>query len=385
MTGSIVFVNGTGVRLKGYKTNFDQIRRQCVAAGITADLLDCAWGDPFGVIFEGRSLPDSTTDQKEAIELARWRWLFDDPLFELDKLTIRVSLAGAPLPPGKMSAWQVQWDRIAGYKPSPELQQLLQRGGLRDDWDKAWAEIALVSPIPKLAFQRSGEAGEPVEAPKALARAMIARMHVMATDAGRRGPAGELRKRMLERLYEDWQCNIAGPGQFLINLFSRAATTLIRRNRNRINEMISLPIGDILLYQSRGVEIRDFIRHKIEEAPGPVTLVAHSLGGIACVDMLAETPVSKIKCLVTVGSQSSYFYEIDALWSIKAPASIPGNFPPWLNVYDRDDFLSFVAAPLFPGRVTDREVRSGLPFPDSHGAYFTNPDVWNAIRAQIEA
>ena len=53
--------------------------------------------------------------------------------------------------------------------------------------------------------------------------------------------------------------------------------------------LFSYPVlmaGDILLYQSRGHDIRAFIEEKLQHAEPPVTIVAHSLGGIACVDLL---------------------------------------------------------------------------------------------------
>ena len=46
------------------------------------------------------------------------------------------------------------------------------------------------------------------------------------------------------------------------------------------------------------------------------------------------------------------------LASLQAPAALPDEFPPWLNLFDRSDFLSFVAERLFPGRV--RIVNLGL-------------------------
>ena len=87
----------------------------------------------------------------------------------------------------------------------------------------------------------------------------------------------------------------------------RGATRMLRAHRNGLSNVAALPIGDVLLYQSRGAEIRAFIRKKIEAAPEPVTVVAHSLGGIACVDLLAETGAPTIAQLVTAGSQAPLF------------------------------------------------------------------------------
>jgi hypothetical protein len=57
--------------------------------------------------------------------------------------------------------------------------------------------------------------------------------------------------------------------------------------------------------------------------------------------------------------------------------------PNWLNVYDPRDLLSYVGAPLFPGRVEDVEVDNRQPFPPSHSAYWANPQVWDAIVSRL--
>ncbi|MGT2445905.1 hypothetical protein ACU4I5_26935 (plasmid) [Ensifer adhaerens] len=116
-----------------------------------------------------------------------------------------------------------------------------------------------------------------------------------------------------------------------------------------------------------------------------MTLVGHSLGGIACVDLLAMPEAPKVHRLVTFGSQSPYFYEIDALTSVKKPDVLPKGFPPWLNLFDRNDFLSFVGERLFPGQVEDFEVKSGASFPESHSAYLGNEDVWTKVRGFIRS
>ena len=114
--------------------------------------------------------------------------------------------------------------------------------------------------------------------------------------------------------------------------------------------------------------------------PGrPVTLLAHSLGGIACVDALIEEPIPGVERLVTVGSQAPFFYEIDALAALPYGKPLPDQFPAWLNIYDRRDFLSYIAAGVFPGRVTDQRVDNGQPFPQAHSAYWRNDAVWRHI------
>jgi hypothetical protein len=380
-TGTIVFVHGTGVRLRNYRPSFDAARKRAAAVGIGAKFIECAWGDPLGVEFKGLSLPDPPSPGQlleEEEDFARWSWLFDDPLFELDKLTIRdISEVKRPLsPPGRRPAWLLLWEKIAAYKPSLELDLLLKRGDLQDFWPTAWP-LVIDSEVARLAFDRSSH--ELPEASNALARAIVAQLHVEAVAADRPGPSRELRDSLVSRLVDDWGQVVYARSGFFVGLIERAATRMLRSHRNGFSDMAALPVGDVLLYQARGAEVRDFIRAKIATAAPPVTLVAHSLGGIACVDLLALDGAPPVSHLVTVGSQSPLLYEIGALASLKPPQVLPNGFPPWLNIYDRSDFLSYVAKRLFP-RADDLEVDSGQPFPDSHSAYFTNEQVWTRIR-----
>jgi hypothetical protein len=347
-----------------------------------ANFVECAWGDPLGVEFDGKSLPDPLSKkqiEEQEQDFARWRWLLDDPLFELDKLTIRdTSQVKKPsVAPGRKPAWIELWDKIAAYQASPELVLLLKREGLIRFWPEAWSQVFLLSPIPKLAFERS--AHELPDASSALARALVAQVHLIAVGQGRPGPSRALRDSIVLRLLADWGQQVYAPSDFFAKLLKRAATHVLRRHRNDFSNSAALPIGDILLYQSRGAEVRNFIRKKINNAAPPVTVIAHSLGGIAAVDLLALPNPPSVARLITLGSQSPLLYEIGALTSLKLPEALPAGFPRWLNLYDRNDFLSYVAHRLFP-EVEDVEIESGQPFPESHGAYFNNTKVWETVR-----
>ena len=387
--GSIVFVHGTGVRLASYRSGFALAKRCAADAGLQTQWVDCAWGDPLGVQFGGRSLPDPPSAQQleeQAEDMARWSWLFADPLAELEKLTIRdpsVEDAGF----GAEPEWLTLWNQIEAYQPGLDLRALLARAGLVAAWPVAWQAIVQGSPITRQAFETSPH--ELPEAASALARALVAKLHGLALQAGQAGPSRSLRDSLVERLRIDWGVEVLAPSDFFIGMLKRAGTALMRRNRNDLSDTALPVIGDILLYQSRGADIRDFIRSKIAEAAalaGPVTVVAHSLGGIACVDLLALPNPPAVARLVTAGSQSPLFYELDALHSLRLGQGLPPGFPSWLNFYDRNDVLSYVAGRLFGGGTTsvdDVPVESGQPFPDSHSAYFGNDAVWSRIKAFI--
>ena len=180
-----------------------------------------------------------------------------------------------------------------------------------------------------------------------------------------------------------------------------AGTYYAQLRRGRLTDEATLPVGDILLYQARGDEIRRSITEAVlaadaaakadlkEGESSKLAVVAHSFGGIAAVDLLtldrAQPPGQrKLDCvdlLVTLGSQSPFLYEISALWSLPYGKGLPESFPHWLNVYDLADFLSYVGyhPKLFGDQIEDLQVFSRQPFPASHGAYFRNPAVWQAI------
>jgi hypothetical protein len=152
--------------------------------------------------------------------------------------------------------------------------------------------------------------------------------------------------------------------------------------------------GDVMLYQSRGGPIRECIRACVADATRPVVLLGHSLGGIACVDLLAAAAsdgAPRVDLLVTAGSQAPFLYEIGALASLGPDDPLPDHFPTWLNVYDPRDILSYVAGPVFrpPGSnaqlVSDVAVDNRQPFPMSHSAYWCNSEFWDAVAPPIRA
>jgi len=377
--GSIVFVHGTGVRMAGYRSGIMQARRCAARVAIDCQWVECLWGDPWGVQFQGKSLPDPQSRNQleaEGQDLAQWSWLFADPLAELERLTIRPENEDTwPATP----EWSSLWGRLEAYRPSVDMSALLDRGALRALWPKATFSVLIASAIARQAFKCTPRDELP-EACAALARALVAQLHVLALQEGQAGPSRQLRQAIVQRLKLDWGVEPLAPSDFFAAMLKRAATAVMRRQRNDLMDVAVPAIGDILLYQSRGQTIRRFIRDKINAATPPITVVAHSLGGVACVDVLALPDAPDVRLLVTAGSQAPLFYELDALSSLRYGEKLPESFPRWLNFYDRNDVLSYVASRLFHQAV-DVSVESGQPFPDSHSAYYGNESVWSQIKA----
>ena len=140
--------------------------------------------------------------------------------------------------------------------------------------------------------------------------------------------------------------------------------------------------ADVLLYLSRGELIRNFIERTVESCREPVILLAHSLGGIACLDLAIMQRLSHVTRLVTVGSQGPLLYELDVLTSLPAGKQ-PSDLPPWTNFYDHRDLLAYVGEALFPGRVCDVEIDNRSPFPGAHTGYFDNPQFYSLLASLL--
>src|SRR5262249_21327084 len=95
-------------------------------------------------------------------------------------------------------------------------------------------------------------------------------------------------------------------------------------SRDTLSDQAFQAAGDILFYQARGQKIREYIKETIKVAEKPVILLSHSLGGIACVELLIEEHFPEVKGLITAGSQSPVLYEMDCLAKLEAGQLLPG-------------------------------------------------------------
>lgn len=155
-------------------------------------------------------------------------------------------------------------------------------------------------------------------------------------------------------------------------------TGLARKCRYPLTKSAIEFVGDILFYAKRGDSIRVAIREAITRLDPPVLAIGHSLGGVMLVDVLTESGPPDVKLLVTVGSQSPALYAVDALGTLRPGLPQPA-LPRWSNGYDRSDLISFMGGRVFDG-VDDFEVDSHQPFPESHGAYWSNEEFWQPIK-----
>jgi hypothetical protein len=403
MRGTLFFVHGTGVRQVGLDRTLAAVR-----TGLEKSKLDGIavvappWGPRLGVPVDriARVLPQQARDlgevgrdlaedvwaleppvEEQDLVAAMWALLVDDPLFEL-------RLVAQAAPGGANQADVEAVAMLQGLASSPvDLQgtELEQR-----EVAEAAQAVAAAPETPEAA-RAVGDATD-ADLVEAMARAVVATvLAAHALDPPGTEPAvavnGLVRDQLVDRLADemvegdrglvtDWiKDKVVG--------FAKRKATALATNRREGLMGASLPgIGDILYYQRRGDQVRQFVGQQLAGLERPVVAVGHSLGGIILVDLLAQEQAPVVDGLITVGSQSPLFFAIDALDRLRPGQRDPLPFTPWLNIYSRNDLLSFLATGIFPGvgGITDVEVDAGVPFPESHSAYWQLDHVYELIK-----
>ncbi len=379
----IIFVPGTGVREPDYTKSFELVERSLPGRRV----IRCLWGEGHGVRLHhnGASIPkdDSLSPLSEEFkEETLWELLYRDPFCELRQAAL-LPRDQEELPPNQQPQWQRLKKRIESYRLSEALAPLIDQAGLNEVWADAFDRIVASDDFGEAVQRYSANRAELITT---IARAIVAEAIVSAVDEGFPLPDGDARDAIVKQLALDLgQTTYRGVREELLTLYLRPLTWYVERKRAVLSDAAYPFAGDILLYQRRGEEIRRFIetaiRQAYEESNGErAVLLAHSLGGIACFDLLAEKDYSpQVEAFITVGSQAPLLYEMDCLHGLRCDQPLPPHFPRWLNVYDRQDLLSYVGGKIFPGRVEDFEVRSRQPFPQSHSAYWKIEKLWRKV------
>lgn len=395
---TVLFVHGIGVREPSYSDTFNRIKGELYDRKPSIKVEKCYWGEPFGAILHmnGASVP--TYDTTRAIDdvsneeymIALWSMLYQDPLYELRLLVFQgtgkpASVIGQESPGDELK------DQVRNLTISTELQLLLEKGGISGEFNTA-RHTVMGSSSYNDALKTAPQALGPYR--MAIARAIVAESIALHGEQGSEASIAidaKLRDTTVDMIAEALGGTDRSIGGWTLKqLFGLAqrlgAMDQVQRKRGAVTDAIYPVAGDVVLYQGRGDSIRSFIHKRIKEVasgPGSVILLTHSLGGIACVDLLVEESLPEVRQLITVGSQAPFLYEIGALHSLPPDQPLPAHVPPWLNIYDLRDFLSYIGNGVFPGKVEDVLVDSKLPFPQSHSAYWTNTKTWDAVSRRL--
>jgi hypothetical protein len=395
---TVVFVHGTGVREPEFGETFDTIKRELLARKPGVKVAPCYWGEPYGTKLrhQGASVPEyASTMSVGAVSdadylVVLWGMLYQDPLYELRTLALQ-SGGRASFVPGQQSQGDDLKYRAQTLQVSAALEPKLEAAGIADVFDAARTNVTSSAPFLD-ALRSAPQALGPYRT--AIGRAIVAAAIDQCAQQDKYPPIAidaDLRDDLATSITQELGASDLGLGSWagkqLVGLALRlGAMNQIQRRRGAITDASFPMAGDVLLYQGRGDEIRAYIRGCVKDAAQTdpaVVLLAHSLGGIACVDLLAMEALPEVKLLVTVGSQAPFLYEIGALHSLRYNQPLPPHFPRWINIYDLRDFLSYIGAGVFVGRVQDVPVDNRQPFPHSHGAYWTNRKTWETIVPRI--
>lgn len=366
------------MRGPGYESTLDQIRAKAKQFDLPCEVSGCLWGDVLGIDFAGLSIPEMP--QRTADEEARanrWEYLQIDPLFDLKLWCTPVGASPKKL--GETTPSQFLWTgRISKYEPGIELNALLDREEVNPFFTGAWNTV-VATKLPEKAFAGAGQ--EDASVARAFAEAVVAQM---MHDASQAAPPvaipPHIGEKIVDRLLFDWkQVSKAILKDLLLKVFGGVAKTVLRPMRAGASRAVAPAIGDILRYQAIGGQIRELIRKKIDGIPGDVFVLSHSLGGIACFEMMVESRPAHVKGLITAGSQAPLLHEFGALQTLKEGARLPDGFVRWLNLYDENDLLSYRADRVFQC-TADRRVDCMMPPLEAHSAYWKLDETWTAIR-----
>lgn len=397
---TLLFVHGTGVREDDYNLTYATVQRKVLRHLPELRTEPCQWGEEVGAKLGAKGASIPTYDkaraapgggQSESVrrENVRWALLYDDPLYELRSLAAMgpdPEDDGRPIAPGAMLTPAALRAQLAAVKFSPTVAEALKDAGHPPELAAEVAAELTADPVLADALASPGLA-DPIMRRLPLARAFIAQWAVIARKKGLSTLNGELR----DRMYDDVVALALGGSPAgiadrligtLLGFLAPIGTRYARRERTAVSDKAYPAAADVLRYQTRGgPAMRDFIAKRIRAIDGPVVVLAHSLGGIAAVELLAAADAPQVKALITAGSQAPLLYELDALATLEFGKPLREGFPRWLNIYDLNDMLSYAGEGVFAGKVKDVPVESRQPFPESHSAYWTNDAVWQAIKS----
>lgn len=387
---TILFVHGTGVRQPAFGAAFERFAGRVAAIRPDSTVAHCYWGDAHGAELHARgvSVPAGSSsrgpgdgvldpEDDEDAEVALWGLLERDPLFELRLLAAESSLADSEeLAPNEVLPGAVLAEAAARLPDDPDVMAAASAAGLDRVLPDAVAGILAEAETTAALGHESPAGGGPRTA---LALAIVAQSLRLADESlgGTLPFDGDHRDLLVAAVVASLGGSDRGVGSSLGRYGVRLALRMgaakpLERRRAALTESAAPAAGDVLRYLTRGEPLRAFIEDAVTAVEGPVVLVAHSLGGIACLELLATKALPSVDLLVTVGSQAPLLYELDALPTLAFGEPLPASLPRWVNVYDRRDLLAYVGEGLFPGQVEDREIDNKVGFPRSHSAYFAN-------------
>jgi len=206
------------------------------------------------------------------------------------------------------------------------------------------------------------------------------------------------------------QC-IAGVDRFVGKISTNIAGSANQWMRGMLAEPFALTLGDVVAYHQNRKAIHERLFEVIDrEAPGegtadqPITVLAHSLGGLLILDAALGSEVTAadgqprrlhLRHWITCGSQPAFFHVLAPRVGIKPysenePAVLPDTIGRWTNLWHPMDPLAFTAAPVFrlQGNVAPSDMRIDSPASELlrnkfwfHSIYWTSPQLLESLKS----
>lgn len=384
---AILFVHGIAVRVERFNDLLKSVRDGVTQLSPGLDIYGCYWGDLASPeVFKGASVPGflaGTRSPIDHITMDAADWIID-PLVQLTALRDDEEFTGGS----------------GIYRMPPEVKDRNER--LHQAVEPITNALYEAAPT----FTGTGES-----VPQHTIRDLVRSVFTEAAHADRRLPVSDLCNPIEEALTAALWLEAAGnEGGFASSFNWTAARATVQAAVNEqlggarglghvgqhslsfamrhglrqlLMQTLAMGVGDVLVHAHHRQQILQRMHEAVGTIPAdePLTIVGHSLGGVIAFDYcrIASRSVAR---LVTVGSQVGLFAELgvfDCQTDERTGKLLPSiRAEQWLNLYDRDDVLSFLAAPVFVGAV-DHEIDTGAPFPPAHSEYWHRLETYNHI------
>lgn len=282
---------------------------------------------------------------------------------------------------------------------SGETNQVV-RGGMDDDLRQALDEA-----IPATRFLKN--ARDP-EVHEVVGRLLAQHIRAQQADGFGVSSGGFETRGRLDDAKQAIKSFIGDIDQLIGRVASNVAGSANQWVRGALADPIALTLGDIVAYHQRRAEIHARLFDALDtQAPGygtpanPITVLAHSLGGLVTFDAALGSDVMDgdslrqlhIKSWVTFGSQPAFFHVLAPRKGIEVytkgkPVALPATIGSWTNLWHPLDVLAFAAGTVFRltgGRVP-LDVRVDTPGSEIidrkvwlHSAYWTSPALLRVL------
>lgn len=407
MTGTLLFVHGTGVRQRGYAGALEMVEAGLIANNLgDFRVVGCEWGSQIGDQFDddwrslvARTLPPEATDpvpqptvpSDEETGTSAWDMLLRDPMMELRLVLMTSALPAATADGTESLATALR--RIVEHPPEGG-ESGISRDELRNAARDIWTSDELTTDgYGTVSADSRGLIR--VVAQAVVARALASRRFVSPGSEPRAAIDANARDDLvthIERgLAPHSMATAAGNviEQKLLRFLQNRGTNFVRERRRTLMQDYAAPfLADVAFYLRHGDRFREYVSAQLDDLEPPVIAVGHSLGGVILVDLLSLGRHDNVSLLVTAGTQAPLLYALRALEHLSPDDADSTPFTPWLNFYNPNDFLAFCIKPLFPeldGIHEEAIEPRGIPFPASHSAYWNQNRIYERMEELVRA